>query len=124
MEMGKIIGKSIRSEHFGILQFWEFFCQPFGENTFSKNGPKTKIEKLKKLKSFLSNQITARHGTALSEGVVPLSLSVSSCCSRVVRSVVVLFRSSCFRCRFLSLCVCSVCGFVSRWFVVSRCWFP
>jgi len=49
MEMGKIIGKSIGSEHFGILQFWELFCQRFGENTFSKNGPKTKIEKLKKL---------------------------------------------------------------------------
>ena len=60
MEMGKIIRKSIRSEHFGILQFWEFFCQPFGENTFSKNAPKTKIEKLKKISSFLSNQITAR----------------------------------------------------------------
>ena len=40
MEMGEIIGKSISSEHFGILQFWEFFCQPFGENTFSKNVPK------------------------------------------------------------------------------------
>jgi len=62
VEMGKIIGKSIRSEHFGILQFWEFFCQPFGETTFSKNGPKTQIEKLKKLKSVLSNQITARLG--------------------------------------------------------------
>jgi len=60
MEMVKIMGKSIRSEHFGILQVWEFFCQPFGENTFSKNGPKTKIEKLKKLSSFLSIQITAR----------------------------------------------------------------
>jgi len=60
MEMCKIIWKSIRSEHFGILQLWEFFCQPFGENTFSKNGPKTKIEKLKKPSSFLSNQITAR----------------------------------------------------------------
>jgi len=52
MEMGKIIGKSIRSEHFGILQFWEFFCQPFGENTFSKNAPKTKNKKLKKVSSF------------------------------------------------------------------------
>ena len=52
MEMGKIIGKSIRSEHFGILQFWEFFCQPFGENTFSKNAPKTNNEKLKKISSF------------------------------------------------------------------------
>ena len=61
METGKIIRKSIRSEHFGILQFWEFFCQPFGENTLSKNGPKTNIEKLKKPQSFLSNQITARH---------------------------------------------------------------
>jgi len=48
MEMGKIIGKSIRSEDLGILQFWEFFCQPFGENTFSKNAPKTKNGKLKK----------------------------------------------------------------------------
>ena len=47
--MGKIIGKSIKSEHFGILQFWEFFCQPFGENPFSKNAPKTENEKLKKL---------------------------------------------------------------------------
>jgi len=52
MEMGKIIGKSIGSEHFGILQFREFFCQPFGENTFSKDGPKTKIEKLKNFKVF------------------------------------------------------------------------
>jgi len=52
MEMGKIIGKSIGSEHFGILQFWEFFCQPFGENTFSKNAPKTKNGKLKKLLKF------------------------------------------------------------------------
>jgi len=50
MEMCTIIGQSIGSEHFWILQFWEFFCQPFGENTFSKNGPKTKIEKLKNLK--------------------------------------------------------------------------
>jgi len=60
MEMGKIIGKPIRSEHFWILQFWEFFCQPFGENTFSKNAPKTTNEKLKKISSVLSNQITAR----------------------------------------------------------------
>jgi len=52
MEMGKIIKKSIGSEHFGILQFWEFFCQPFGENTFSKNEPKTNIEKLKNFKGF------------------------------------------------------------------------
>jgi len=52
MEMCKIIGKSIGSEHFGILQFGEFFCQPFGENTFSKNGPKTKIGKLKNFKVF------------------------------------------------------------------------
>jgi len=52
MEMGKIIGKSIGSEHFGILQFGEFFCQPFGENTFPKNGPKTKIEKLKNYKKI------------------------------------------------------------------------
>jgi len=49
MEKGKIIGKSISSEHFGILQVWEFFCQSFGQNAFSKNGPKTKIEKLNKL---------------------------------------------------------------------------
>jgi len=46
MEMRKIIRKSIGSEHLGILQFWEFFCQPFGENTFSKNAPKMKNEKL------------------------------------------------------------------------------
>ncbi len=37
MEMGKHIGKSIRSEHVGILQFGKLFCQPFGENTFSNN---------------------------------------------------------------------------------------
>jgi len=61
MEMGKIIRKSVRSEHFGILQFWEFFCQPFGENTLSKNAPKPKNGKLKKLQSFLSNQITPRY---------------------------------------------------------------
>jgi len=60
MEMGKIIGKSIRSEHFGILQFWEFFRQPFGENTFSKKThPKRKMKNLKNIK-FLSNQITPR----------------------------------------------------------------
>jgi len=52
MEMGQIMRKSIRSEHFGILQFWEFFCQPFVENTFSKNAPKTKNEKLKKYQVF------------------------------------------------------------------------
>ena len=52
MEMGKIIRKSIRSEHLGILQFWEFFCQPFGENTFSKNTSKTNNEKLKKYQVF------------------------------------------------------------------------
>jgi len=56
MGISKIIWKSIRSEHFGKLQFWEFFCQPFGENTFSKNAPKTKHEKLTKISSFLSNQ--------------------------------------------------------------------
>ena len=51
MEMGKIIRKSIRSEHFGILQFWEFFCQPFGENTFSKKRtPKRKMKSLKNSK--------------------------------------------------------------------------
>jgi len=60
MEMGKIIRKSIGSEHFGILQFWEFFCQPFGENTFSKNDPKRKMKSLKNYK-FLSNQITPRY---------------------------------------------------------------
>jgi len=61
MEMGKIIRKSIRSEKIGILQFGEFFCQAFGENTFSRNAPKTKNGKLKKISSFLSNQITARY---------------------------------------------------------------
>jgi len=60
MEMGKTIGHTIRSEHSGILRFWEFFCQPFGKNTFSKNGPETNIEKLNTLK-FFSNQITARN---------------------------------------------------------------
>jgi len=60
MEMGRIMGKSIGSEHLGILQFWEFFCQPFGENTFSKNAPKTENEKLENIK-FLSNQFTARN---------------------------------------------------------------
>jgi len=49
MEMGKTIGQTIRSEHLGILQFWEFFCQPFGENTFFENAPKTKNERLQKL---------------------------------------------------------------------------
>jgi len=48
-EMGKTIGKSIRSEHFGILQFWEFFCQPFGENQLSKNAPKTNNGNLKQV---------------------------------------------------------------------------
>ena len=52
MEMGKIIGKSIRSKHFGILQFWEFVCQPFGENISSKNGSKTKIGNLKNFEVF------------------------------------------------------------------------
>jgi len=46
MEMGKTIGQSIRSEDLGILQFGVFFCQPFGENTFSKNVSKRKNEKL------------------------------------------------------------------------------
>ena len=46
MEMGKIIGKSIRSEHFGISQFWEFSFQPFGENTFSGNVPKDMLGSL------------------------------------------------------------------------------
>ena len=59
MEMGKTIGESIISKHFGILQLWEFFCQPFGENTFSKNATKTNNGNLKHIK-FLSNQITAR----------------------------------------------------------------
>jgi len=76
MEMCKIIGKSIGSEHFGILQFWEFFCQPFGENTFSKNGPKTNIEKLKKLKSFLSNQTTARRSLGRKTAVQEKSVSI------------------------------------------------
>jgi len=57
MKTGKIIRKSIRSEHLGISQFWEFFCQPFGENAFSKNGPQTNIEHLfnEKTSKFLSN---------------------------------------------------------------------
>ncbi len=49
MEMGEAIGQSIRFEHFGILQFGDFFCQPFRENTFSKNAPKTKNGHLQKL---------------------------------------------------------------------------
>jgi len=50
MEIGKSIGQTIRSEHFGFLQFWEFFRQPFGENTFSKKKkhPKRTTKKLKK----------------------------------------------------------------------------
>jgi len=52
MEMGKIIGKSIRSEHLGISPFGEFFCQPFGENTFSKNASKRKMKNFKKTIKF------------------------------------------------------------------------
>ena len=48
MEMGKTIGQSISSEHFGILQLWEFLCQPFGENAFSKKCTQKKHEQYKK----------------------------------------------------------------------------
>ena len=58
----KNIWKSMRSEHFGILQFGEFLCQPFGKNTFSKNWPKMSIGNLQTTLKFLSNQITARNG--------------------------------------------------------------
>ena len=47
MESVKTIGQSRRYEQFGILQFWEFLCQPFGQNTFSKHAPNTKNEKLR-----------------------------------------------------------------------------
>jgi len=47
MEIGKTITKSIRSEYFGILQLWEFFCQPFGENIFRKTDPKRKSKSLR-----------------------------------------------------------------------------
>jgi len=60
MEMGKIIGKSLRSEHFGIVQFWEFFWQPFGKKyIFEKTQPKQKMESFRKYQ-VLSNPITAR----------------------------------------------------------------
>jgi len=52
MKMGKTSGQSISSEHFGIPQLWEFFCQPFGENAFLKKAPKTENENLNKLHSF------------------------------------------------------------------------
>jgi len=52
MEMGKTIGQSIRSEHFGIFQFWELFCQLFGKNTFPKSAATTNTGKLKKRKMF------------------------------------------------------------------------
>ena len=52
MEMGKTIGQSIRSEHFGILQFGEFFCQPFGEIHFRKTDPKRKSKSSKNVKVF------------------------------------------------------------------------
>jgi len=47
MEMGKITGKSMISEHFGILQLWEFFASPSG-----KMHPKRTMESLKKYQVF------------------------------------------------------------------------
>jgi len=52
MKMGKTIWPSMRSDVFWILQFWELFCQPFGENTFPKNAPETKNENLENYKAF------------------------------------------------------------------------
>jgi len=54
VEVGTIIAESIRAEHFGILQLWEFFWQPVGEREFSKKtDPKRTSKSLKNLKSFL-----------------------------------------------------------------------
>ena len=39
--MGKTIASPIRSKHLGFCTIRGVFCQPFGENTFSKNAPKT-----------------------------------------------------------------------------------
>ena len=55
--MGKIIGKSIRSEHFGVLQLWELFCQPFGENLFSERGPKRASKSSKNCKVFEATKL-------------------------------------------------------------------
>jgi len=42
VDLGKTIGQSIRSKHFGFLNFGGYIGQLFGENTFSKNAPKRK----------------------------------------------------------------------------------
>jgi len=45
MEMDKTVVQSIRPEHLRIFHhFGKFFCQPFGEDTFSRNAPKTKFK--------------------------------------------------------------------------------
>jgi len=38
---GKTIAQSVKSKHLQLVPFGGVLCQPFGENTFSQNAPKT-----------------------------------------------------------------------------------
>jgi len=60
MEMGKTIGQSIISEHLGVLQFGELFCQPFREKYILEKTHSERTTTTSKTIKFLSNQITAR----------------------------------------------------------------
>ena len=55
MEIGKIITKSIRSEHLGFYNFGRSFASPSGEIHFRKTHPKLKTNSLNNYKVFLSN---------------------------------------------------------------------
>jgi len=57
MEMGKTIRQSIRSEHFGFLQFWELFGQPFGKIHFRKTHPKRKTKSLTNYKKYRTTKL-------------------------------------------------------------------
>ena len=51
--------QSIRSEHSGILQFWEFFCQRFREKNRTKNTHKQN-RKAQIVIEFFNTQVTGR----------------------------------------------------------------
>ena len=56
LEMGKTVGQPIRSDHFGILHFWEFFGQPLGENTCPRNAPSKNLSFVVNNPSFVPKQ--------------------------------------------------------------------
>jgi len=71
MEMGKTIGKSIRPPHLWILQFWEFFCQPFGKNTFAEKCTQNETEQLQTYKVFKAIKLQLGQGKHLSARFSP-----------------------------------------------------